>query len=231
MGNFANDALSELNNIDINFDFLKLNKNIPLTNRYTVSVAIRGDKSLWGEEVSFVHAEIRQSILKEILKSIFSSQNSDFIDIRQCDFRQVADRIEDKIIGDEISFITNGAVGSQIQDMPRFMVQVDDRKFGSAMPNNIGSIGDSSIYVDPFMKWNDNRIACLLGHVEFNFGSFATRMMNEPTFAPRLVCEWSMNMIVPDCRVLYLIQEDFDTNYMMFRQHLRDLKIDDILDK
>ena len=92
--------------------------------------------------------------------------------------------------------VTNGALAASLMDIAGYTINpVKSKINGSGQLYPVGQIGDIQIYVDPYMKYNDNRI--VLGRknnpdqpgiifVPYLMAQSIT-LMSEATFAPRML--------------------------------------------
>ncbi len=99
-------------------------------------------------------------------------------------------------VGPAQYLVTNGGLAAALADITGYTVNPTKSKLnGSGQLYPVGSIGDISIYVDPYMKYNDNRIA--LGRknnpdqpgiifVPYLMAQ-SISIISEATFAPRML--------------------------------------------
>ena len=99
-------------------------------------------------------------------------------------------------VGPAQYLITNGGLAAALQDIAGYTVNpVKSKLNGSGQLYPVGSIGDISIYVDPYMRYNDNRI--VLGRknnpdqpgiifVPYLMAQ-SISVISEATFAPRML--------------------------------------------
>lgn len=99
-------------------------------------------------------------------------------------------------VGPAQYLITNGGLAASLQDIAGYTVNPTKSKLnGQGQLYPVGSIGDISIYVDPYMRYNDNRI--VLGRknnpdqpgivfVPYLMAQ-SISVISEATFAPRLL--------------------------------------------
>ncbi len=99
-------------------------------------------------------------------------------------------------VGPAQYLITNGGLAAALQDIAGYTINpVKSKLNGSGQLYPVGSIGDISIYVDPYMKYNDNRI--VLGRknnpdqpgiifVPYLMAQ-SISVISEATFAPRML--------------------------------------------
>jgi len=99
-------------------------------------------------------------------------------------------------VGPAQYLITNGGLAAALQDIAGYTINpVKSKLNGQGQLYPVGSIGDISIYVDPYMKYNDNRI--VLGRknnpdqpgiifVPYLMAQ-SISVISEATFAPRML--------------------------------------------
>jgi hypothetical protein len=99
-------------------------------------------------------------------------------------------------VGPAQYLITNGGLAAALQDIAGYTVNpVKSKLNGQGQLYPVGSIGDISIYVDPYMRYNDNRI--VLGRknnpdqpgiifVPYLMAQ-SISVISEATFAPRML--------------------------------------------
>ena len=99
-------------------------------------------------------------------------------------------------VGPAQFLITNGGLAAALQDIAGYTINpVKSKLNGQGQLYPVGSIGDISIYVDPYMKYNDNRI--VLGRknnpdqpgiifVPYLIAQ-SISVISEATFAPRML--------------------------------------------
>jgi hypothetical protein len=92
--------------------------------------------------------------------------------------------------------VTNGALAASLMDIAGYTINPTKSKInGSGQLYPVGQIGDIQVYVDPYMKYNDNRI--VLGRknnpdqpgiifVPYLMAQ-SISLISEATFAPRLL--------------------------------------------
>jgi hypothetical protein len=99
-------------------------------------------------------------------------------------------------VGPAQYLITNGGLAAALQDIAGYTINpVKSKLNGQGQLYPVGSIGDISIYVDPYMRYNDNRI--VLGRknnpdqpgiifVPYLMAQ-SISVISEATFAPRML--------------------------------------------
>lgn len=67
------------------------------------------------------------------------------------------EKIKNKV--DSKYLLTNGNIASFLQDLAGYTLNPDMKELKpNSGPFPVGNIGDLSIFINPYMKWNDNRI-------------------------------------------------------------------------
>lgn len=62
-------------------------------------------------------------------------------------------------VGPATFAVTNGALGASLMDIQAYTINpVKSKLSGSGQLYPVGTVGDIAVYVDPYMKYNDNRI-------------------------------------------------------------------------
>jgi hypothetical protein len=99
-------------------------------------------------------------------------------------------------VGPAQYLITNGGLGAALQDIAGYTINpLRSKMNGQGQLYPVGSIGDISIYIDPYMKYNDNRV--VLGRknnpdqpgiifVPYLMAQ-SISIISEATFAPRML--------------------------------------------
>jgi hypothetical protein len=99
-------------------------------------------------------------------------------------------------VGPAQYLITNGGLGATLQDIAGYTINpLKSKMNGQGQLYPVGSIGDISIYIDPYMKYNDNRV--VLGRknnpdqpgiifVPYLMAQ-SISIISEATFAPRML--------------------------------------------
>lgn len=180
--------------------------------------------------------EINQAIYNKILKSVFSTNNYDYLDLTS-EFNATKGGILIDTIRDSLYeynyLITNGSLASDIQDTSAFSVTFKkgslDQNMG-AIPYHFGSLMGKECFTDPFMRYDDTRI-CLFNKIDLNINNvYLSNIRNDDTFAPVMIFEIEFDYVLNDSKVIYVINSKDSEAYRIYNQHLRDEKINKILD-
>lgn len=114
--------------------------------------------------------EIEQSLERELIKDLWKDCTLSFLDLRQEEMKSsvgsrgfsglnIGERIYREIEYEYDFIICNGYVASLFQDSYGFLVnEKDSPKMSSAMTYEVGNIGKFSVFVDPYMKYNDSSL-------------------------------------------------------------------------
>ena len=109
--------------------------------------------------------EIEQALEREVIKDLWKDCALSILDLRQEELKSagllnIGERIYREIEYDyDYDFIIcNGYVASLFQDSHRFSVTDRESHKSSAMLYDVGNIGKFSVFVDPYMKYNDSSL-------------------------------------------------------------------------
>lgn len=181
-----------------------------------------------------LYSEVESSIHKEVFSRITDTTNFDYIDYigKNIDDGQLYKQIVDIILSSNYSLIiTNAQIGSIIQDSANFHFHKEFSNTSlrtSSSPYIIGSIGYAKIFVDPYMKFTDNRL------IMFN-GSWVNleniiKIDNSPSFNNQVKLNFEVDIKTSDSKVVFIIDSVNSDSYLSYKRVLRDKKIDNILD-
>jgi hypothetical protein len=98
-------------------------------------------------------------------------------------------------VGPAQYLITNGGLGAALQDIAGYTINpLRSKMNGQGQLYPVGSIGDISIYIDPYMKYNDNRVVLgrknnpdQPGIIFVPYLMAQSISITEATFAPRML--------------------------------------------
>ena len=218
-------------------DYHRINKSLTnfTINKFSVSMSNLGEP--FGVDmdkyyISLVCSEIEQSIERSLVKELEKISVCDYIDIIG-----IKEYDASKILGDVIkdsgysNCITNSKTGALLQDN---FVFVTDSLISKVINNRggiykIGKILDVNIYVDPFMKWNDD-VIILFDNFETNSELVSTNIVSDCTISPRLVVDYNYTFNILDSKLYYIIDNTNSKHYGFIKTRNRDIKIDQVLD-
>ena len=155
----------------INLDFVNKNQNLTNFTKYSLNYSNPNAASAFGLDVDdivkeMVYSEINQRVSNILLKNLLESDSFDYIDYIN---KNIDDNNFYRIVVELIKrenykyLIVNSQIGSIIQGSPEFMVEYQTMGLrASAVAYSIGKIRDTKIYVDPYMKFGDNKLFFLI---------------------------------------------------------------------
>lgn len=194
------------------------------------------------ETISLGKREMSQNIERTFVSEI-SNQNIDMIislgDI-MLDSRKISSDIFHYIQKNNYEFIiTTGRIASGIQDDSRFMPNLasndDIIKLDPTSLYKIGNFDSVDIYVDPFMRFDDELIICgRKNKIKFNFSieNIEEGNYNPTSFQEKLLLTYKFGMQIESDSFtsLYLIENLNSNSYRKNLPKIRERKIDCILD-
>ena len=92
----------------------------------------------------------------------------------------------------------------------------------------IGDYVNIKIYTDPFLSWKTEYITSF-SQINYKIDNLKTRIVNEATFQPKLVIEFTLNFIAFDPLVIYVIDNITSDAYNKYKSERRNKNIDNIL--
>lgn len=221
----------------INLDFVNKNQNLTNFTKYSFNYSNPNIASAFGLDVDdivkdMVHSEINQSVSNNIIKSLLESDSFDYIDYIN---KNIDDNNFYRIVVELIKrenykyLIVNSQIGSIIQDSPEFVVEYQTMGLRtSAVAYGIGKIRDTKIYVDPYMKFNDNKLL-FFNNIDINLRDF--RISDVPSSFPnRIIVDFLLDFEITDSKIVYVLDSVNSESYLSYKRVLRDKKIDNILD-
>ena len=215
-----------------------IKKDISLNNFKRFEVGISNQFNIPGIDMDSVinkllYSEVESSIHKEIFNRITNADNFDYIDYmgKNIDDGELYKKIVDIILGSNYSLImTNTHIGSIIQDSADFHHQKQFSNTAlntSSSPYIIGSVGYIKIFVNPYMKFTDNRL------IMFN-GSWLNlenliKTDNSASFNNQIKFNFEVDIKTSDSKVVFIIDSEKSEGYLQYKTLLREDKINKIL--
>lgn len=216
-------------------DVITLDKSVN-TNfaKYSTSVQLSSeDFSLIREHIE---KDIASTISRKCIKEIIDNSKNEYLDLTKYVNDIELDRLATNELIDYIidsgysKCILNGMLAACIQDDARFYFKTMNQNtsiINGVDIYNIGFLSDIELYVDPYMRYNDNTII-LLNDLKLNLEIIENKIVSEATFHPRILIDFNMyseySALV--CRIL---DKKGTENYLKYISDLRNQKIDDIL--
>lgn len=221
----------------INLDFVNKNKNLTNFTKYSLNYSNPNTASAFGLDVDdivkeMVYSEINQRVSNILLKNLLESDSFDYIDYIN---KNIDDNNFYRIVVELIKrenykyLIVNCQIGSLIQDSPEFAVEYQTTGLRtSAVAYSIGKIRDTKIYVDPYMKFNDNKLF-FFNNIDINLSDF--RVSDDPSsFSNLKLVDFLLDFEITDSKIVYVLDSVNSEGYFSYKRALRDKKIDNILD-
>ena len=251
--------LDYLNNVKYEIDvdcFTKTNLPHIQPENFQLSVSVPMSHPFGNESEDLYHdkfssmllSEMSQSVVKKILQSIFNNGKKSFIDLTNR-FGNPATQFETpasksrKVIAKIYSdirqeyLITSGRISSDFfMDSSAFAnLPYNNKTVVSGLIYPIGNIHLQSkrdVWIDPFMRWDDNHILCF-DEVRLDISNFSFSLKNEATLAPQVLVSLDLRFEVINAEAFFIYEDDYKKNWdiqSIVKQEDRDKKIDYILD-
>lgn len=234
------------NDIFIPQSYISINKNLKNFSNYKISISVPLNGKDLGfdvnlELVRLLKNEINQNIYKTILKDLFSTSKFDYVDIsKSVNIHTSFNDIIDFLVGVRgyKYLITNTATANSLGDSSRFHFNLSNQTENNVssviefngIPYKFGCLSGYDVYLDPYMKYDDNRI-CLFNECEINIENLNHSIIAGATFAPKMVISYDLAYKVGDSKVIFVLDGDeSSTSYKQYKQLQRDIKIDSLLD-
>lgn len=219
------------------YDFIKLNSSLRNFTKIQVSHSSSNLGSAFGIDMadkvqSMQISECIQSLFKKITSELIKTKNVDYIQIDEInlDYNFPPELINKVAQTGFSTMIVNSKLGASIQDSVGYSPHLNSNVINTnGLMCKIGSFFGKEVYVDPFMRYNDNRII-LFDDIIMNFDNFSSYENNEATFATRTIIEFGYQMIPSNSMLLYVVSDKNDPNYGEYLRVTRDEKIDKIID-
>lgn len=217
------------------FSIPYLKEDSSLTNFKTISFTVNVD-SISNLIEAQIHSEITQSISRELLKMLNDTEDITLIDYigKSINDGRLYKDIIDLIKANEFKYvITNGQVGSIMQDSNSFHYDISDASVKQIIhPYSIGSVYSSKIFVDPYMSYDDNRLI-MFNDLHLNFKDFKKEVNNNSIYQhhglSNIKIESEFAIKKSDSKVIYIVESKDSDGYLKFKSLIRDKKIDKIL--
>jgi hypothetical protein len=220
-------------------DWMRIDKSI--TDFSTRKLSLKdntaiGDALILTLFANMIVSEVNGDLIKHILKSMFDTKNFDYLDLRPdgslMNGRIHLENLVQMIINSGYkNVVTSGKIASELGDS-QFFSPVDFKQTIQSTSNlyTPGSLSDIKIWVDPYMRWNDDRL-CLFNLVDINFNNIdLSDSINPGDLQPTIKIEYTFGFSVRDTKLIFLIENENSESYKHYKSLQRDIKIDNILD-
>jgi hypothetical protein len=236
------DCFTKTNLPHIRPETLQLSVQVPMGNPFG------NEEEYHGKFVSMIMNDLSQSVVKKIFQYVFENGKKSFIDLtnrfgnsqfetHSTKSRKVFSKIHFDIPHSYL--VTGGRIASDyFMDLPTFMNLpfTGNVSNSSGLVYPVGSIQlqtKREVWVDPFMRWDDNYILCF-DYIYVDFGGLSFNLQNDSRFSPHIVVSLDLKFEVIN-PVVFFIYEDNYVKYWdiqsIVKQEDRDKKIDYILDE
>lgn len=226
--NIIQDIENSFGQVKLN-DYHRINKSLTnfTTNKFSVSMCNLGE--LLGMDMdkyytSLVCSQIEQSIERVLIKELEKISVADYIDIVG-----IIEYEGGKIVENFIKYsgysncITNLKTTFMLQNSFGFISTKTTNRSDNTY--KIGKLYDVDIYVDPFMRYDDDVIILF-----DNFETLvSTEIVSDSTFSPRLSVDYNYTFNILDSKLYYIIKDSSSKHYGLIKTRNRDIKIDQIL--
>ena len=214
-------------------DVLILDKSINSNfTKYSISTnVVSDDFSLIRESIE---NEITYTISRNCIKELVNISRNEYINLSYYDYNYTINELDEKATDDLISYIIssgykkcilNSMIACCIQD--RAIFNFKGSKYNADV-YKIGSIGPVELYIDPYMRFDDETII-LFNDLRVNIESINTNIVSEMTFTPKLLIGFNIAFSLGDSLVCDVITSKHSKSYYKYISDLRNQKIDDIL--
>ena len=186
--------------------------------------------------IDHLKSEVSRHCANGIFKKISDLDSFSVHDFRGMSEREVSSRIMDEIKATRFKCVlVSPKIGTILQDSPSFVissVSMDSAHVGSDT-YMVGSIyGYHDIYVDPSMKWDDNRLL-LFSDAFADASRFicSDPVVDSHTFNPRVAIEFNFSCEVFEAHSMFVRDDsnpDIDPRLL---SKMRDQKITRLLDE
>lgn len=226
-----------------NFDWVVENQLLRNFTKYQISFGAPIENPAWMDLdliiANSIKSEFSQSIMKTIIKELFKTNDYDFVDFSfeeidssLLDMRHAREICERILDNNYKNLIINNGLGSILQDCSQFQVcpvSLSLNHSGFVYP--IGKLGYRGVFVDPYMRFNDDRI-CLFDEVQINISNLDFNIITESTFNPRYVLTYEMDFYINSVpKLLYVFTDKNSDNYKYAISKNRDIKIDKLFNE
>jgi hypothetical protein len=184
---------------------------------------------------NMIVSEVNGDLIRYILKSMFDTKNFDYLDLRPdgslMNGRIHLENLVQMIINSGYkNVVTSGKIASELGDSQSFS-PVDFKQTIRSTSNlyTPGSLSDIKIWVDPYMRWNDDRL-CLFNLVDINFNNIdLSDSINPGDLQPTVKIEYTFGFSVRDTKLIFVIENENSESYKHYKSLQRDIKIDNII--
>ena len=226
---FNDITLSDVITLDksVNTNFIKLSKSVNMAS---------DDFSLIREHIE---KDIASTISRKLIKELIVSSRNEYLNLTQYTYNYTINELDEKATDDIISYIIssgykkcilNQMFATCIQDRAIFNFNTISKSpiYNGADVYHIGSIGPVKLYIDPYMRFDDETII-LFNDLRVNTELIDTNIVSESTFTPKLLIEFNIAFSLGESLFCEVLTSKHSKSYYKYISDLRNQKIDDIL--
>lgn len=228
----------------IKHDWVNYNSNLTSFDKCSIVMSVPPIISDYGIDynakiLSNLIDEMNSNIYRKITKKLFDTCNFEYINLKDISKAHINDvglkRIIDMISSIDLNnLIVNSNLGSLLQDSALFHfspVSLDLKQYHTGVIYKIGSIYSKDIWIDPYMKFDEN-IICMFDKVDINLANLNISLTTPPhnlSFNNRVLVSFDLDFNVGDSKLIFVIDDVSSTAFNHYKSLQRDIKIDDIL--
>lgn len=143
--------------------------NFDTSSGLAIADAFNIDIEAEAEVMTHMISEVNYTLSKNALNKMFSTDTQTYTEFEDLiDIHKICCVKKNK----PVAIITNAKVGTHLQDQPFYtnemFIDKNSKSIISGLPHLVGEYNDVKHFVDPIMRWNDDRI-CLLFNNFYNF--------------------------------------------------------------
>lgn len=223
-----------------NEPFENVQHSVGDSNKLSVSIAnhkaLREDfKTAFNIDVddktkSLLYSELKQSLYRKVIQSMVETKSYLFEDYRGENDLQIGNRFCDMIVYHNIpNVIVSAKMGACIMDSHKFSYTNSKLNNTTGTIYKIGMVSQCTIFVDPMMKFTDDKYLSF-EKIDVNISNLACVDSYDETFNPKTEATLSYSFKGHQPKMIYVLMDD-SPNPGEFKAHLRNKKINDILNK
>lgn len=181
-----------------------------------------------------LYSEVESNIYKEIFNSITDTDDIDYVDYigKNIYDGNLYKDIISLILSNKFNYvITNAKISSIIQDSQNFHF---NKQFSntllrsSSAPYVIGSLGPTQVFVNPYMKFTDNRVIMFNGSY-LNFRNLDRSEDVSSLNHTNIRINFETDIKSTPSKVVFIIDSEKSEGYLEFKSLIRNINIDKII--
>lgn len=227
--------------------FYKVNKGLTNFTTYQIAISVPPDvKKVF--DINFdieavllnqIKQELNRCVYKHINDSLRKTTKIEHVDLRQYENKPFGHRIDGLQMYDRVFFyiggyeykniITCSRISSEMQDNIQFIFSTSANFIPNySLPYLVGKIGNTSIWVDQYLKYDDDKIV-MFDEIEVNFDVKNISSIDDPTFSSKIIIELNLCVGNVDSMTMSIIESMSSPSYAEYISMKRGTKIDEII--